>query len=161
MFGAAEDRPPAARASPPARSGKRRGPPTLRLSSHRLPKNGKRPPLKSRAPAETAARQLSETSPPTKGTRRPPLDCGPIVTAAVGSPQNISGVDEQLERLRKISQVGALGHFINHGPWATTRSAAPLIRYVLWRYSLAVFYGVRTESRALSRSTIQVFLDST
>jgi hypothetical protein len=72
------DRPPAARASPPARSGKRRGPPALRLSSHRLPKNGKRPPLKSRAPAETAPRQLSETSPPTNETRRPPLDAGAL-----------------------------------------------------------------------------------
>jgi hypothetical protein len=78
LFGAAEDRPPAARASPPARSGKRRGPPALRLSSHRLPKNGKRPPLKSRAPAETAPRQLSETSPPTNETRRPTLDAGAL-----------------------------------------------------------------------------------
>jgi hypothetical protein len=77
-FGAAEDRPPAARASPPARSGKRRGPPALRLSSHRLPKNGKRPPLKSRAPAESAPRQLSETSPPGTETRRPTLDAGAL-----------------------------------------------------------------------------------
>jgi hypothetical protein len=51
-------------------------PPALRLSSHRLPKNGTRPPLKSRAPAEAAPRQLSETSPPTNETRRPTLDAG-------------------------------------------------------------------------------------
>jgi hypothetical protein len=76
LFGAAEDRPPAARASPPARSGKRRGPPALRLSSHRLPKNGTRPRWKRRAPAETAPRQLSETSPPGTETRRPTLDAG-------------------------------------------------------------------------------------
>jgi hypothetical protein len=74
MFGAAEDRPPAARASPPGRSGKRRGPPALRLSLHRLPKNGTRPRWKRRATAEAAPRQLSETSPPTNETRRPTLD---------------------------------------------------------------------------------------
>jgi hypothetical protein len=34
--------------------------------------------LKSRAPAETAPRQLSETSPPTNETRRPPLDAGAL-----------------------------------------------------------------------------------
>jgi hypothetical protein len=73
-LGAAEHRQPAAQASPPARSGKRRDQPALRLSSHRLPKNGKRPPLKSRATAETAPRPLSETSPPTTETRRPTLD---------------------------------------------------------------------------------------
>jgi hypothetical protein len=74
MFGAAEDRPPAARDSPPSRSCTRRDPPAFRVSWHRLPKNGTRPRWKRRAPAETAPQQLSETSPPATETRRPPLD---------------------------------------------------------------------------------------
>jgi hypothetical protein len=69
----------ACRAGQPSRSLRQAPRPAgLRLSSHRLPKNGKRPPLKSRAPAETAPRQLSETSPPGTETRRPPLDAGAL-----------------------------------------------------------------------------------
>jgi hypothetical protein len=78
MFGAAEDRPPAARDSPPSRSCTRRDPPAIRVSWHRLPKNGTRPRWKRRAPAETAPQQLSETSPPGTETRRPPLDAGAL-----------------------------------------------------------------------------------
>jgi hypothetical protein len=77
---------------------------------YQTPQRGPRGPVRARSPRSTAAKMSDGTCRRAVSVECPErkLDRGPSDGIAVGSLQDTSGADEQLERPRKNSQVGAL-----------------------------------------------------